>query len=50
MKAVDKRIDEGVLKWFGHVKKMGNNSIAKKVYWINTVKDCLKKSLNARGL
>ena len=57
-KRVDERIDEGVLRWFGHVKRMENDRIAKRVYvrecagsrsvgrWIDTVKDCLKK----RGL
>ena len=52
-------IDEGVLRWFGHVEKMENGRIAKMVYvedcansqsvgrlwkkWIDTVKDCLRK-------
>ena len=59
---VDKRIDEGVLQWFGHVERMEKNRIAEKVYvgecagsrsvsrpqkrWIDTVKDCLRR----RGL
>ena len=54
-----KKIDEGVPRWFGHVKRMENDRIAKSVYvgeyagrhsvgrprkrWINNVKDCLKK-------
>ena len=58
-KCLDERIDEGVLRWFGHVKRY---RIAKRIYvgecagghsvgrprkiWINTVKECLKK----RGL
>ena len=58
-KRVDERIDEGVLLWFGHVKRMENDKIAKRVYvgvcagshlvnrprkrWINTVKDHLRK-------
>ena len=58
----DERIDESVLQWFGHVERMENDRIAKRVYvgecaaiclvcWprkrgINTVKDCLRK----RGL
>ena len=29
---VDERIDEGVHRWFGHVDKMENDSIAKGVY------------------
>ena len=61
-KGVDKGIDEGVLRWFGHVEEMENVRTAKRVYvgewddsrllgrprkrWIDTVKDCLKK----RGL
>ena len=58
-KVLDKRIDEGILRWFGHVEK---DRIVKKVYvgecagshsvgrlrkrWIETMKECLKK----RGL
>ena len=58
---VDERIDEGVLKWFGHVERM-EDRLAKRDYvgkcvnshsvgkphkrWIDTVKDCLRK----RGL
>ena len=58
-KGVDEKIDEGVLRWFGHVERMENDRIAKRVYvgecagsrsvgrprkrWIDTVKDCLKK-------
>ena len=59
---VYERIYEGVLRWFGHVKRMENDRIAKRVYvgeragsrsvdrlrkrWIDTVKECSKK----RGL
>ena len=32
MKGVDKRIDEGVLRWFGHVKRMERDMIAKRFY------------------
>ena len=55
-KGVDERIDEGVLRWFGHVERMENYFIAKRVYvvecsgscimgmlrkrWIDTVKEC----------
>ena len=62
MKGVDEKIDEGVLQWFGHVERMVNERIAKRVYvgecagshsvgklrkrWIDTVKEYLKK----RGL
>ena len=31
-KGVDERIDEGVLRWFGHVERMENNRNAKRVY------------------
>ena len=62
MKDVGKKIDDGVLRWFGHMERMENGKIAKRVYvgvcagncsegrmqkrWIDSVKDCLKK----RGL
>ena len=58
-KGLDERIDEGVLRWFGHVEGMERDMIAKRVYvgecassrsvgkprkrWIDTVKKCLKK-------
>ena len=61
-KGLDGRIDGGVLQWFGHVERMENDRIAKKVYegecagsrsvsrprkrWIDVVKECLRK----RGL
>ena len=57
--AMDEKIDEGVLRWFGHVERMKNKRIVKRIYvvecasscsvgwprkrWIDTVKDCLKK-------
>ena len=31
-KGVDEKIDEGVLRWFGHVERMENDMIAKGVY------------------
>ena len=49
------RIDECVLRWFGHMKKMEKDRIPKRVYagsrsvgrprkrWIDIVKECLKK-------
>ena len=62
MHGVDEKIDEDVLRWFGHVERIENNRIAKRVYvgespgilsvgrpwkrWNDTAKDCLKK----RGL
>ena len=61
-KWVDERIDEGVLRCFGHVEGMENDRFALRVYigecagscsvgrprkrWIDTVKECLRK----RGL
>ena len=58
-KDVDKKDDEGLLRWFGLVERMENDRIAMRVYlgkcagsrsvgrqrkrWIHTVKDCLKK-------
>ena len=55
----DQRIDEGVIQWFGHVERMGNDRIAKIIYvresagirpvgrrrerWTEAVKVCLKK-------
>ena len=61
-KGVDKRIDEGVLQWFGYMERMENDRIAKslcsRVCWlegrpqkilIDTVKECLrKKDLDVR--
>ena len=57
MKGVDKRIDEGVLRLFGHVERMENDRIAKRGYveecagscsmgrlqkrWIDNMKNCL---------
>ena len=59
MKRVDKRIDESVSRWFGHVERMENDKFVKRVYvgkcagnrsvgrpqkrWIDNVKECLKK-------
>ena len=31
-KGVDEMIDEGILRWFGHVARMENDRIAKRVY------------------
>ena len=31
-KGLDERIDEGILRWFGHVKRMERDRIAKRVY------------------
>ena len=59
-KAIDERIDEGVLRWFGNVERMEKDRIAKRVYvgkctgsrsvgrlrkrWTDKVKECLKKT------
>ena len=32
MKGIDKRIDEGVLRWFSHVERMETDRITKTVY------------------
>ena len=32
-KGIDKRIDEGVLWWFDHVKRMENDRIGRSVCW-----------------
>ena len=58
-KGLDERIDEGVLRWFDHVKRMERDRIPKRVYgrecagsrsvgrpqkrWTDIVKECLKK-------
>ena len=31
-KGVDEKVDEGVIRWFGHVERMEKDRIAKKVY------------------
>ena len=31
-KGLDERIDEGVLRWFGHVERMESVRIAKRIY------------------
>ena len=57
-KGLDERIDEGVLRWFGHVEKMVRVRISKRVYvgeyagscsvgrlrkrWIDSVKEYLR--------
>ena len=58
-KGLDEKIDEGILRWFGHVENMERDRIFKRVYvgecavsrsvggsqkrWIDTVKEFLKK-------
>ena len=36
-KGVDKSIDEGVLRWFGHVERMEKVRIAKRVYVVSSL-------------
>ena len=31
-KGVDERIDEGAIRWFGHVERMKKDRIAKRIY------------------
>ena len=31
-KGLDERIDEGVLRWFGHVERMKRDRVTKRVY------------------
>ena len=61
-KRVDEGVDESILRWSGHIERMKNDRIAKRVYvgrcvgshsvdrprkrWTDSVIDCLKK----RGL
>ena len=57
---VDERIYEGVLQWFGHMDRMGNEEIVNRVYvgeyagsrswkrWIDTVKERLEIKIGAR--
>ena len=33
--SVSQRIDQGVLRWFGHVERMGDERMAKRVYESN---------------
>ena len=40
MKEVDKRIDEGVFWWFGHVKRVENDRIVKTVYVGKCIGSC----------
>ena len=57
--SVSQRMDQGVLKWFGHVERMGNERLVKRVYdsevrgvrrkgrprkrWMNGVKETLER-------
>ena len=40
-KRVNERIDEGVLQWFGHMERMENDRIAKRVYLGECAGSCL---------
>ena len=35
-KSVDQRVEESVLRWYGHVARMGDERIVKKVYEMNS--------------
>ena len=37
-KSLDKRIDEGVLRWYGHVERMERNMITKRVYVVGSAR------------
>ena len=57
--SVSQRMDQGVLRWFGHVERMGNERLVKRVYdsevrgvrrrgrprksWMNGVKETLER-------
>ena len=59
-KDLDEKIDEDVLRWYGHVERIERNTIAKRVYvgecagsrsvgtlrkrWIDNVKECFKEN------
>ena len=43
MMGVDERIDEGFLQWFGHVERMENDRIGKRVYVGECADICLRK-------
>ena len=32
IKGVDERVDEGILRWFGHLERMEKDRIAKRLY------------------
>ena len=61
-KGLDERIDEGILRWFGHVERMEKDRITKIVYVGECVGSCsvgrprkrwldtMKESLRQRGL
>ena len=36
-KGVDERIDEGILRWLGHVEMMENYMIAKSYYYLGSI-------------
>ena len=41
VKGLDERIDVSVLQWFGHIERMRNDKIAKRVYMGDCVGSCL---------
>ena len=58
-KGTDERINESILRWFGHMERMDENRLVKRMYsgecvgkkpvgrpkkrWIELVRDCLKE-------
>ena len=64
-KGLDERIDEGVLRRFGHVERMEIDRFTKRVYvgecagslsvgrprkrWTDTMKECLRKRLGCQA-
>ena len=45
-KEVDERIGQSVLRWFGHIERMGDDRITKRVY----VEQCMSSRLVSRPL
>ena len=40
-KGVIEKIDKSILQWFGHIERMGNDRIAKRVYVVGCMGSCL---------
>ena len=48
--AIDEMIDETVLRWFGHIERMKNDRVAKRVYVEDCVGSCLVGRPQKRGI